>query len=129
MIRLGRNLLVALQGDLDDETILAIEEHLTDRLDHEPIDGVLIDVGGLFFVDSFLARCLHRIASIISVMGADAVVVGIRPAVAITLVELGLSLQGLKTALNAEHGVRLLAEQKRSRHGASPRMSRDNQAE
>jgi rsbT antagonist protein RsbS len=119
LIRLGPNVLLALQGNLDDETILSIEEQLMERIAKTPTRGVLIDVSGLFFVDSFIARALHRVAAMVEMMGASAVVVGIRPSVAITLVELGLSMQGLRTALNAEHGARLLDKVRLEAHESS----------
>lgn len=109
VIRLGDNLLVSLQGDLDDATVLHLERELTGWTSRTHAKGVLIDVSGLAVVDSFIARVIARIVAMIRLLGAETVVVGIQPAVAITLVELGIGMDHVHTALNAGHGMTLLS--------------------
>jgi rsbT antagonist protein RsbS len=108
ILRMGDTLLVSLQGDLDDTMVVRIEEQLTQRVARSHADGVLIDVSGLTVVDSFIARALARMIGMIRLLGAQAAIVGIAPAVAITLVELGVPMGHLDTALNAEQGLVLL---------------------
>lgn len=108
ILQIGDTLLVALQGDLDDSAVVRIEEQLTRQVAHTHAGGVLIDVSGLTVVDSFIARVLARVVGMIRLLGAQAAVVGISPAVAITLVELGVPMGHLDTALNAEQGLALL---------------------
>jgi rsbT antagonist protein RsbS len=108
ILQIGDTLLVTLQGDLDDAAVLRIEQQLTERVAQVKAGGVLIDVSGLSVVDSFIARVLARIVGMIRLLGAQAAVVGITPAVAITLVELGVPMGHLDTALNAEQGLALL---------------------
>jgi len=108
IIKLGPNLLVSLHGDLDDATALRIEKEITDMVACTRSTGVLLDVGGLAVVDTFIARVIARIAGMTRFLGAQSVVVGIQPAVAITLVELGVRMQHLNTALNAAEGMALL---------------------
>lgn len=112
IIRLGGNLLVRLQGDLQDSTIERIEREIADEVARSGALGVMLDVSGLAVVDSFVARVLARLVSMIGLLGAEATVVGIQPAVAITLVELGVPMGHVKTALNAEQGMARL----RGRH-------------
>ncbi|HZC69625.1 MAG TPA: STAS domain-containing protein [Jatrophihabitans sp.] len=109
ILRLGRILLVSIQVDLQDQTALALQEDLSERIVDTGAVGVLIDISGVEIVDSFIGRMLSTIASISRVLDAETVVVGMRPAVAITLVELGLSLGGVRTALDVEKGMRLLS--------------------
>lgn len=108
VLQIGDTLLVTLQGDLDDAAVLRIEHQLTERVAQTQAGGVLIDVSGLSVVDSFIARVLARVVGMIRLLGAHAAVVGISPAVAITLVELGVPMGHLDTALNAEQGLALL---------------------
>ena len=108
IIRVGDNLLVSMQGDLDDASVLRLEDQLTREVVRTRARGALIDVSGLVVVDSFIARVIARIVSMVRLLGAEAVVVGIQPAVAITLVELGVDLQRVHTALNAGKGMALL---------------------
>jgi rsbT antagonist protein RsbS len=108
LIRLRENLLVSLQGDLDDASVLRLEDRITREVTLARSQGVLIDVSGLAIVDSFIARVIARIALMVRLLGADAVVVGIQPAVAITLVELGVDMKHVHTALNAGKGMDLL---------------------
>lgn len=108
IIRLGSNLLVSLQGDLDDASVLRLEDLITREIVRTRARGTLIDVGGLAVVDSFIARVIARIASMVRLLGSEAVVVGIQPAVAITLVELGINMEHVHTALNAGRGMELL---------------------
>ena len=109
IMRIGDTLLIALQGDLDDSAVVRIEDRLAQEVARVSARGVLIDVSGLTVVDSFIARVLARVVSMIRLLGAQAAVVGISPAVAITLVELGLTVQGVKTALNVERGFALIS--------------------
>ncbi|QWF77978.1 RsbT antagonist protein RsbS [Amycolatopsis sp. CA-230715] len=108
ILQIGDTLLVTLQGDLDDATVVRIEQHLTEEVARTQAAGVLIDVSGLTVVDSFIARVLARVVGMIRLLGAQAAIVGIAPAVAITLVELGIPMGHLDTALNAEQGLALL---------------------
>ncbi|OQO92488.1 STAS domain-containing protein [Saccharomonospora piscinae] len=105
---LGDVLLVTIQGELTDHDALRLQEELTTRVADEGTRGVLIDISGLEIVDSFLARTLHDIAGASALLAARTVVVGMRPEVAITLVELGLTLPGLDTALTVSAGMSLL---------------------
>lgn len=108
ILKLGRALLVTVQVDMHDRLATALEEDLTQLIVRHNAHGVLIDISGLEIVDSFIGRMLDNIAAVSRVLDAETVVVGMRPAVAITLVELGLSLAGVKTALNVERGMALL---------------------
>jgi len=108
ILKLGDLLLVSIQVDLDDQSALALQEDLAQRIVNDSAHGVLIDITALEIVDSFIGRMLSTIASISAVLDAETVVVGMRPAVAITLVELGLSLGGVRTALNVDKGLAML---------------------
>lgn len=110
ILRIGRNLLVSIQVDLDDQTVMNLQEDLADHVVRHEARGVIIDITAAEIVDSFVGRMLSTIASISRLLDAETVVVGMRPAVAITLVELGLSLGGVRTALNLEQGLAILAE-------------------
>ena len=109
ILKMGKCLLVTIQVDLQDQIALALQDDLSAKIDEIGATGVLIDISALEIVDSFIGRMLAGISGIASVLGADTVVVGMQPAVAITLVELGLSLDGVKTALNVERGMQMLA--------------------
>jgi rsbT antagonist protein RsbS len=108
ILQMGRSLLVTIQIDLQDQTAMALQEDLAAKISTTGAQGVLIDISALEIVDSFIGRMLADISSIASVLDATTVVVGMQPAVAITLVELGLSLEGVRTALNVERGMALL---------------------
>ena len=108
ILRMGPYLLVTVQVDMHDRLALTLQEDLTSRITQHGSRGVLIDISSLEIVDSFIGRMLANIAGIARILDADTVVVGMQPAVAITLVELGLSLPGVRTALNVEKGVALL---------------------
>lgn len=110
IMRMGRNLLVTLQGDLEDSTVEQIEREVTREVARTAARGALIDVSGLSVVDSFVARVIARLVAMIRLLGAQAALVGIQPAVAITLVELGVPLAHVHTALNAEQGMARLRE-------------------
>src|SRR5262245_14322031 len=105
---MGEFLLVSIQVDMHDRLAIALQDDLTERMVEPRARGVLIDISSLELVDSFMGRMLGNIAAISRVLDAATVVVGMRPAVAITLVELGLSLRGVKSALNVEKGMDLL---------------------
>ena len=105
---LGDGLLVSIQVDLEDQLAVALQEDLADLIVSTGAHGVIIDITALDIVDSFVGRMLATIAAVSKVLDAETVVVGMRPAVAITLVELGLPLRGIRTALNLEMGLNLL---------------------
>ena len=108
ILKLGRALIVTIQVDMHDRLALALEEDLTAEIARTGAGGVLIEISALEIVDSFIGRMLDNIASVSRMLDAETVVVGMRPAVAITLVELGLTLAGIKTALNVERGMALI---------------------
>lgn len=108
ILQVGGALLVTIQIDLDDATAVRLQDDLAERVVRTGARGVLIDISALEIVDSFIGRMLASVASITRVLDADTVVVGMRPAVAITMVELGLALPGVHTALDAEKGLALL---------------------
>lgn len=108
VLRLGDVLLVTLQGDLHDSTAQQLQQDIADTISSSGVRGVVIDISGMEVVDSFLGRVLAEIAAQSSLLAARTVVAGMRPAVAITLVELGLTLPGLHTALNTEAAMDLL---------------------
>jgi rsbT antagonist protein RsbS len=108
IVKLGRALLVTIQVDMHDRLATALEEDLSAKIVASGARGVLIDISGLDLVDSFMGRMLDNIAAVSRMLDAETVVVGMRPAVAITLVELGLELGGVKTALNVERGMALI---------------------
>jgi rsbT antagonist protein RsbS len=110
ILRMGRFLLVTIQVDMHDQLALALQDDLTQRIVKDKARGVLIDISSLDVVDSFIGRMISNIAAMSRVLDAQTVVVGMRPAVAITLVELGLDLPGVRTALNVERGMQLLKE-------------------
>lgn len=108
ILKMGRVLLVTIQVDMHDRLALTLQDDLTERIVSDGARGVLIDISSLEVVDSFIGRVLGNIAAMSRVLDAQTVVVGMQPAVAITLVELGLSLPGVRTALNVERGMQLL---------------------
>jgi rsbT antagonist protein RsbS len=108
ILKIGPTLFVSIQIDLQDQSVVQLQEDLADELVATRATGVVIDITAVEIVDSFIGRMLATIGSISRLFDAETVLVGMRPAVAITLVELGLSLDGVRTALNAEQGLRLL---------------------
>src|SRR6188474_1758104 len=118
ILKMGNYLLVTIQVDMHDRLAMALQEDLTEKISATGARGVLIDISSLEIVDSFIGRMFSNIAAMARVLDAATVVVGMRPAVAITLVELGLSLPGVRTALDVERGMALL----RASLGASGRQ-------
>jgi rsbT antagonist protein RsbS len=114
ILKMGKALLVTIQVDLQDQVALALQDDLSAQIERSGASGVLIDISALEIVDSFVGRMLASISGIASVLDATTVVVGMQPAVAITLVELGLSLDGVRTALNVERGMAMLAADDRN---------------
>ena len=108
ILKMGEFLLVTLQVDMHDQMALRLQDDLTNAIQAKTARGVLIDISGLEMVDSFMGRMLSDISAMARILGARTVLVGMQPAVAITLVELGLSLPGIDTALNVERGMQLL---------------------
>jgi rsbT antagonist protein RsbS len=108
ILRMGKVLLVTIQVDMHDQLAVTLQDDLTARIVETDAHGVLIDISSLEVVDSFIGRVLGNIATMSRVLDAQTVVVGMQPAVAITLVELGMSLPGVRTALNVEKGMALL---------------------
>lgn len=108
ILKMGDALLVTIQVDMHDRLALTLQDDLTAKIVQHRSKGVLIDISALEIVDSFMGRMLDNIAAMSRILDAETVVVGMRPAVAITLVELGLSLKGVRTALNVERGMDLI---------------------
>ena len=123
ILKIGPILLVSIQVDMQDQMALQLQEDLGQRIVDTGCNGVIIDITGLDIVDSFVGRTLSTIAAISRVLDAETIVVGMRPAVAITLVELGLSLNGIRTALNVERGMELLAKTRRAEPFSVPESS------
>ena len=115
ILKMGDYLLVTIQVDMHDRLAMSLQDDLTTRIVDARAKGVLIDISALEIVDSFIGRMLADIAAMSRVLDAETVVVGMRPAVAITLVELGLSLTGVRTALNVERGMDLLRQRIKER--------------
>ncbi len=110
ILKIAEVLLVSIQSDLDDRTVLDLQHRVLEEIERTNSHAVLIDISLLEMVDSFTGRMLSDIASMASIMDAETVVVGMQPAVAITLVELGLELKGVSTALDVDDGLRILKE-------------------
>lgn len=112
ILKMGSFLLVTIQVDMHDQLALTLQDDLTSRIVRDRASGVLIDISALDIVDSFIGRMLGNIAGMSRVLDAETVVVGMQPSVAITLVELGLTLPGIRTALNVDRGMELLSASK-----------------
>jgi len=110
ILKMGRFLLVTIQVEMDDGVALRLQEDLTARIEKTGSRGVLIDISALEMVDSFIGRMIGNISAMSHILNARTVLIGMQPAVAITLVELGLTLHGVKTALNVEKGMALLGK-------------------
>ena len=108
ILRLGTSLLVSIQVDIDDQMAMLLQDELSNAIVRTGAHGVMIDISALDVVDSFIGRVLGTIAATSRILDAETVVVGMQPSVAITLVELGLTLKGVRTALNVERGMDLL---------------------
>lgn len=115
ILQMGETLLVTIQVDMQDQMALALQDDLASKISSTGAKGVLIDISALEIVDSFVGRMLASISGISRILDATTVVVGMQPAVAITLVELGLSLEGVRTALNVERGIELLAQARKEK--------------
>jgi rsbT antagonist protein RsbS len=113
ILKMGDFLLVTIQVDMHDQLALTLQDDLSERISKTSARGVLIDISALDMVDSFIGRMIGTISGLSKIMDAETVLVGMQPAVAITLVELGLTLPGVSTALNVERGMRLLQERVR----------------
>jgi rsbT antagonist protein RsbS len=110
ILKIGRILLVTVQVDMHDRLALALQDDLTERIVKDRATGVLIDISALDIVDSFIGRMISNTAAMAKILDASTVLVGMQPAVAITLVELGLTLSGVSTALNLDQGMKLLEQ-------------------
>jgi rsbT antagonist protein RsbS len=114
ILRVGSHLLVTIQVEMHDALALALQDDLAAAIERGPTSGVLIDISALSMVDSFIGRVIANISATSRLLGAATVLVGMQPAVAITLVELGLSLPGVRTALDVERGMELLTATQRA---------------
>ena len=110
ILQMGDFLLVTIQVDMHDQLALTLQDDLSERISKTSARGVLIDISALDMVDSFIGRMISTISGLSKIMDAETVLVGMQPAVAITLVELGMTLPGVSTALNVERGMKLLRE-------------------
>jgi rsbT antagonist protein RsbS len=108
ILQMGKFLLVTIQVDMHDQLALTLQDDLSERISKTSARGVLIDISALDMVDSFIGRMISTISGLSKIMDAETMLVGMQPAVAITLVELGLTLPGVSTALNVERGMKLL---------------------
>jgi len=108
ILKMGKFLLVTIQVDMHDQLAMTLQDDLTNRIVTDHAHGVLIDIASLEIVDSFIGRMIANIVGMARMLDAETVVVGMRPAVAITLVELGMSLPGVRTALNVDNGMAML---------------------
>ncbi|HVG19712.1 MAG TPA: STAS domain-containing protein [Blastocatellia bacterium] len=115
ILKVGDVLLVSIQSDIDDRTVLELQQRVLEHIERTNARAVLIDISLLEMVDSFTGRMLSDITSMASIMDAETVVVGIQPAVAITLVELGLELKGVSTALDVDDGLRIIRDRIREK--------------
>ena len=121
VLKMGEFLLVTIQVDMHDKLAMTLQEDVTDLIVKHGSAGVLIDISALSMIDSFIGRMISNIASMSRVLDAETVVVGMQPAVAITLVELGLELPGVRTALNVERGMKILQA-----HRPAPVIAEEN---
>ena len=119
ILQMGEFLIVTIQVDMHDRLAMALQDDLTNKISNTSAKGVLIDISSLEIVDSFIGRMLANISGMARILDAQTVLTGMQPAVAITLVELGLSLPGIRTALNVERGMGLLRESLRDSSGGS----------
>jgi rsbT antagonist protein RsbS len=119
ILKLNQFLLVTIQIDMHDRVAMALQEELTDRIVRDRAHGVLLDISTVEVVDSFIGRMISNIAAMSRVLDAETVVVGMRPAVAITLVELGMALPGVRTALDVDAGMALLRAASRGKLGVN----------
>lgn len=110
ILQMGDFLLVTIQVDMHDQLALTLQDDLSERISRTTARGVLIDISALDMVDSFIGRMIGTISGLSKIMDAETVLVGMQPAVAITLVELGMTLPGVSTALNVERGMKLLQD-------------------
>jgi len=114
ILRMGEFLLVTIQVDMHDQLAMTLQDDLSERISATSARGVLIDISALDIVDSFIGRMIGTISGLSKIMDAETVLVGMQPAVAITLVELGLTLPGVSTALDVERGMKLLRDRVQS---------------
>ncbi len=108
IMQVGASLLVSIQIELDDQTALQLQDDLTQRVSESGARGILLDVSSVWMIDSFIGRTISDTAAMARLLGAETVVVGVKPEVAITLVELGVPLRGVRTALNMDCAMELL---------------------
>jgi len=120
ILKMGNLLLVTIQVDMHDRLAMTLQDDLTERIVKDRANGVLIDISALDIVDSFIGRMISNTASMARILDARTVLVGMQPAVAITLVELGLTLDGVSTALNVDQGIKLLRRPHKERSRSFP---------
>jgi rsbT antagonist protein RsbS len=128
ILKVGDVLIVSIQSDIDDRTVIEMQHRVLEQIERTGARSLLIDISLLEMVDSFTGRMLSDIAAMALIMDAETVVVGIQPAVAITLVELGLELKGVSTALDVDDGLRILKERMREKHRRPAHGAKENAA-
>ena len=128
ILKVGDVLIVSIQSDIDDRTVIEMQQRALEQIERTGAHALLIDISLLEMVDSFTGRMLSDIVAMALIMDAETVVVGIQPAVAITLVELGLELKGVSTALDVDDGLRILKERIREKHRRHVHGAKENAA-
>ena len=128
ILKVGEVLIVSIQSDIDDRTVIEMQHRVLEQIERTGARALLIDISLLEMVDSFTGRMLSDIAAMALIMDTETVVVGMQPAVAITLVELGLELKGVSTALDVDDGLRILKEHMREKHRRHVYGARENAA-
>lgn len=124
IIRLYGNLIVSIQGSLSDKLVNQLQDDLTEAVERSDVQGLIVDVSGVDVMDSYISRALRDIGVIVRLMGVSTVISGMHPIIAMTLVQMGLDLKGMRAALNLESAIEMLAEERREQAAVFAEMAR-----